>query len=298
MTKELFFQKTKTCYDELLKDAGNDKKKAVLALYNKAKFYAEFGKNKIAKEQYFKRIALDPYAPDGYYYLANYLQTNAMYDEAIANHKKRIYALIDMLNGNHNIIDAVVKIDSMRTIMAKLKNKEVYVERTAKLLKLLDAKSKEEFYAKKNEIVAIKKQNQANINAFKEVLQASYAAYKKLDVKAMDKELRNKLAKAYYTLGVVYWTNSYSTEPTQMAANYRLSILNSGFRVLDESIRLDPLFPEPWSYKALLWFQMKKINPEKSAEYMAKNKENNNVFKRLIKKRADMKRFEDAQKNV
>ena len=297
-TKELFFQKTKTCYDELLKDAGNDKKKTVLALYNKAKFYAEFGKNKIAKEQYFKRIALDPYAPDGYYYFANYLQTNALYDEAIANHKKRIYALIDMLNGNHNIIDAVVKIDSMRTTMAKLKNKEVYVERTAKLLKLLDATSKQEFYAKKKEIEAIKKQNQDNINAFREVLQASYVAYKKLDVKAMDKKLKNKLAKAYYTLGVVYWTSSYSTDPTQMAANYRLSILNSGFRVLDESIRLDPLFPEPWSYKALLWFQMKKVNPEKVAEYMAKNKENNNVFKRLIKKRADMKRFEDAQKNV
>jgi len=297
-TKNFFFEKTKVCYDELLKDAENDKGKRALALYSKAKFYDEFGKNDLAKQQYYERIKLDPYAPDGYYYLAAYLQDRAEYDEAIENHKKRIYALIDKVNGNHDIIDEVKKIDDMREVLATIKNKELYIQRTSKYIKSFDAKMKAEFLAKKKELADIKQRKAENIKSFKEKLAIAYETFKNIDPKNMKKESRKELAKAFYTLGVVYWTKSYRTAVEEMHPNLRLDIINKGFKVLDESIRLDPNYPEPWSYKALLWVQMKKINPDKREEYAARNKEDNKMFVRLIKKRADMKRFEEAQKKI
>lgn len=297
-TKDLFFEKTKACYEELLKEAGSDKEKSALALYSKAKFYSEFGKDAIAKQQYFDRIKLDPYAAGGYYFFANYLQERALYSEAIENHKKRIYALVDIANGNHMIMDEVIKIDGMREDLARIKNLEIYVERTGKYLKALDANLKKEYFEKKQELADIKLRKKENVDNFKVKLAEAFTAYKALDIKSLDKKLREDLAKAFYTVGVVYWTSTYRTAAEEMHPYYRLSIIKSGFNVLEESIRLDQNYPEPWSYKALLWVQMKKVHPQKKDEYTANNKEANKVFVRLIKKRAELKRFEEAQKKV
>ncbi len=298
-TKELFYTKTMACYEELLKDAGKDKSLAARAHYSKAKLYSEFGKEDLAKQEYIKRIKLDPYSAEGYYYLANYLQERAQYADAIENHKKRIYALIDKVNGNHEIMDAVVAIDNMQEDLKKVKNLELYVERTAKYVKSFDDNMKKEFQAKKAELEDIKAREKENVANFKTKLKESYAAFKAKDPKDIDEKLRLEMAKAFYTTGVVYWTSSYRTSREEMHTSFRQSIIDSAFSVLDESIRLDSNYPEPWSYKALLWVEMrKKVDPSKRDEYTAKNQEANKVFVRLIKKRADAKRFEEAQKKI
>ncbi len=301
-TKGIFFEKTKACYEELLKESGDDKNKKALALYSKAKFYSEFGKEDIAKQQYIDRIALDPYVADGYYYLANYLQERAQYSEAIENHKKRIYALIDKANGNHNIMDEVIKIDGLKEKYigknVSLETREQYIKNVGKNAKYLTGDAKLEFEKKRQGLEDYNKYKVEFVASFKTIIKDSYEAYKNIDVKSIDKKLREELAKAFYTVGVVYWTSTYRTDAEEMHPAFRLSVIDSGFNVLDESIRLDANYPEPWSYKALLWVQMKKVNPEKREEYTLKNKDANKVFVRLLKKRAELKRFEEAQKKV
>ena len=65
-------------------------------------------------------------------------------------------------------------------------------------------------------------------------------------------------------------------------------------------MNLSPEYPNPYSYMGLLWREMIKIDPSKSAEFVKKNEEYNKKFKDIyVKKRKReeyLKELEELEK--
>lgn len=113
-------------------------------------------------------------------------------------------------------------------------------------------------------------------------------------------ERDNKLAEAYYTLGVTCWEKSYASPPELLPMARRLEILNTGLTMLDKAMRLRRDYADAMAYVNLIYRQYAKYEPDpaKQAEYTAKA--NEWLAKAVSARKAEetRQREEQAKKNL
>jgi len=266
--------------------------------YTLANFYSQNGKFKKANDMYEKRIELDPTDPTGYHYYAVYLQNYRDWDNAIIAHKKRICAMIDP-----SILDYYKEIDKIRADITRVNVITKYV-RNVEGNKAIPADQRRELVAEKKEQLknyptldeALKMIDEKE----KELASVVEEAEKKLVDLSEEKKL--EFAQAYYSLGVVAWNKSYQTpvDDDIFPKEERKKAIDEGFSALKKATALSPEYPNPYSYMGLLWREMIKIDPKKSEEFIAKNKEYNEKFKNIyVKKRKReqyLKELEELEK--
>ncbi len=266
--------------------------------YTLANFYSQNGKFEKASEMYKRRIALDPTDPTGYHYFAVYLQNYRSWDQAIEAHKKRIYAMMDP-----TILDYYKEIDKIKEDITRVSDLNKYIRNVEKN-KAIPAEQKKELLAEKKEELKnymTLEEAMAKIDAKEKELEVVVAeAEKKLDDLSDEEKL--KFAEAYYSLGVVAWNKSYQTPVDEeiLTKADRKKAINIGFKALEKAMKLSPEYPNPYSYMGLLWREMIKIDPARSAEFVKKNEEYNKKFKDIyVKKRKReeyLKELEELEK--
>jgi tetratricopeptide (TPR) repeat protein len=118
--------------------------------YLLAHFYTKNGKPDSADRVYQKRIRLNPEDPDGYHYYVGFLQDQRRWSDAIDNHEKRLYAMLDpgvililqeiahLQSGTGEIKETNKKTKELNT---RLKNKIKQAETT---IKTFDPEKKQE----------------------------------------------------------------------------------------------------------------------------------------------------------
>jgi len=288
------FEEAEKYFLKILEKSKDDPK----AYYTLANFYAQNQKFKKAEEMYKKRIELDPENSTAYYFLASYLQNYRAWDKAIDAHKKRIICMT-----NPALLKYYKKIDEIRSGIQRVSDIEKYIRNVEKN-KAIPAEQKKE-------LLASKKEELKKYPSLKEAMKQIEDIQKELDALMAQEEQKMinlspeekmKLAEAYYSLGVVYWNKSYQTPVDEaiLPKAEREAAIKNGFKVLEMAIKLAPEYPNPYSYMGLLWREMIKINPSKSSEYIAKNKEFNKKFKDIYikkrKKEAYKKQLEELEK--
>ncbi len=266
--------------------------------YTLANFYSQNGKFEKANEMYEKRIALDPTDPSGYHYYAVYLQNYRAWDKAIDAHKKRIYTMMDP-----TILDHYKDIDKIKADIKRVEDLNKYVRNVEKN-KAIPADQKKTLLAEKREELKNYPTLKEAVDMIteKEVIlnEVVKEAEKKLTDLSEEKKL--EFAEAYYSLGVVAWNQSYQTpvDDDIYPKEERKKAIDEGFAALDKAISLSPEYPNPYSYMGLLWREMIKIDPDRSAEFVKKNEEYNTKFKDIyVKKRKReeyLKELEDLEK--
>lgn len=283
------FEEAEKYFLKILEKSKNEPK----SYYTLANFYAQNGKFGKAEEMYKKRIELDPTNPSAYHFLASFLQNYRAWDKAIDAHRKRIVCMIDPA-----LLEYYKKIDELKSGIMRVADIEKYIRNVEKN-KAIPAKQKKELLASKRE--ELKK-----FPTLKDSMKRIGEIEKQLDnvltqeeekILSLNNEEKLKLAEAYYSLGVVYWNKSYQTpvEESILPKVEREKAIKGGFKSLETAIKLAPEYPNPYSYMGLLWREMIKINPSKSAEYIAKNQEYNKKFKDIYIKK---KKREDYQKEL
>lgn len=266
--------------------------------YTLANFYSQNGKFEKANEMYEKRIALDPTDPSGYHYYAVYLQNYRAWDKAIYAHRKRIFAMMDP-----SILDYFKDIDKIKADIKRVEDINKFVRNVEKN-KAIPADQKKALLAEKKEELknfpTLQEAIDLIVEKEKELNLAGAEAEKKLDGLSDEKKL--EFAEAYYSLGVVAWNKSYQTPVDEdiFPKEERRKAIEIGFTALKKAIKLSPEYPNPYSYMGLLWREMIKVNPSKSAEYVTKNEEYNKKFKDIYvkkKKREEyLKELEELEK--
>lgn len=86
-----YIEKAEKYYQEILEKNPGDPN----TYYLLAHFYTKNGKFDSADRMYQKRIRLNPEDPEGYHYYVVFLQDQRRWSEAIDNHEKRLYAMLD-----------------------------------------------------------------------------------------------------------------------------------------------------------------------------------------------------------
>jgi len=258
--------------------------------YILANFYSKYGKDRLAISMYQKRIDLEPENPEGYLYLANFYQDRRMWDEAIANHYKRIFVMTDK-----TILDIQNEIEKLKADIEKVNKIKKVMEPVLKNKAItdIDGVPREEWITKKKEELK-------NLGSVKEIEAKIEEKKKELDVKIaenekkmldLDKETKKKLAVAYYTLGVVFWNKSYQTRPEFMGPKERDLVINKGLHVLEMSSKLDSTYPEPWAYISLLYREKLKVDKKNRDKYIAKAKKLIEKFNELRKRKLQSEQF-------
>ncbi len=266
--------------------------------YTLANFYSQNGKFEKADEMYRKRIELDPTDPTGYHYYAVYLQNYRAWDKAIIAHKKRIYTMIDP-----SILDHYKEIDKIREDITRVNVINKYI-RNVEGNKAIPADQRKELVAgKKEELKKYPTLEEAiELIATKEKELESVVAEAEKKLESLSEEKKLEFAQAYYSLGVVAWNKSYQTpvDDDIFPKEERKKAIDEGFSALKKAIALSPEYPNPYSYMGLLWREMIKIDPKRSEEFIAKNKEYNEKFKDIyVKKRKReqyLKELEELEK--
>ena len=258
--------------------------------YILANFYSKYGKDKLAVSMYQKRIDLEPDNPEGYLYLANFYQDRRMWDEAIANHYKRIFVMtdktiLDIQNEIEQLKANIEKVNKIKKVMKPvLKNKAITD---------IDGIPREEWITQKNEELK-------NLGSIKEIEAKIEEKQKELESRIteneqkmleLDKDTKKKLAVAYYTLGVVFWNKSYQTRPEFMGPKERDIVINRGLHVLEMSSKLDSTYPEPWAYISLLYREKLKVDKNNRDKYLAKAKQLIEKFNTLRKRKLQSEEF-------
>lgn len=114
------------------------------------------------------------------------------------------------------------------------------------------------------------------------------------------KERKDKLAEAYYTLGVTCWEKSYSSSPELLPLSRRLEILNTGLSCLEKAMQFRDNYADAMAYVNLIYRQYAKYetDPVKQAAYTAKA--NEWLAKAVSARQAQEKqqREEQAKKNL
>lgn len=288
------FDEAEKYFLKIMDKSVNDPK----AYYTLANFYSQNGKYIKAEEMYVKRIELDPSDSSGYHYFAVYLQNYRMWDKAIEAHRKRIYSMIDT-----TILDYYKGIDKIRADMTRISDINKYITNVEKN-KAIPAETRKQLTTEKRKELENFPTMEEAINQIKaketELNEAATSAETKL-VDLSDEE-KLKLAEAYYSLGVVAWNKSYQTPIDEdiLPTKERKEAIEFGFKALNKAIELSPEYPNPYSYMGLLWREMIKVDPSKSAEFIKKNEEFNKKFKDIYvkkRKREDyLKELEELEK--
>jgi tetratricopeptide (TPR) repeat protein len=114
--------------------------------YLLAQFYTKNGKHDSAERMYQKRIGLNPEDPDGYHYYVGFLQDQRRWKDAIDNHEKRLYAMLDpgiilILNEIAQLQSDTKEVTRKKELNAQLKNK---IEQAEATIKTFDPEKKQE----------------------------------------------------------------------------------------------------------------------------------------------------------
>ncbi len=249
------------CYLTILEKSKDNPK----AYYVIASFYQTHGKFKKAVEMYKKRIDLDPDDPEGYHYIAGYYQNQKLWYKAVDSYELWISALIDPA-----IVRVHREVMQYHDDLDKIKSKKQYMTNVKK--------NKAIPQDQRNEIVAKINKELEEIGTEAEI--AKLIEEKKIEVDDLKKQAeekikespeqqKDKIAVAYYMLGLVFWNQTHQTSEDYMGPEERMQIIEKGIEVSKKSIELKKNYYEPWSIIGLLHRQKIKANPLKEAEYLA-----------------------------
>jgi len=114
--------------------------------YLLAQFYAKNGKLDSADRMYQKRIGLNPRDPDGYHYYVAFLQDQRRWSDAIDNHEKRLYAMLDpgiilVLKEINQLQSGAEEVTGKKELNARLKNN---IQQAEAAIKTFEPEKKQE----------------------------------------------------------------------------------------------------------------------------------------------------------
>ena len=273
------FEEAEKFYRIVLKNNETDPK----AYYTLANFYAKYQKYDEAEKMYEDRIALDAKDPAGYLFYANYLQNRGKWDESILTHEKRLITFL-----NPEILSNYSQIDKLNKDIYDMGKKREYMD-NVKRNKSIDKKTRDDLINAK-----LKEIEELGLKPVEELKKELAVKKKEIDalreqaeqnLTTLPDETKAKLAETYYRIGYVHWAKSYQTQEDWMDKNVRAQVIEDGLNAMDKALLLDPEFPNPYSYKGLLWREKIKVNKSNRNEYIRKNEEFNAKFISLWKKR-------------
>ncbi len=285
-------EEAEKCYLKILSKKADDPK----SYYTLANFYSKNNKIDSADAMYLKRIELNPQDAEGYHYYVGFLQDQRRWSDAVTNHEKRLYALLDPsivmtireVGTLKQDAESITKIESL--IATYQKNTKV--DKAEKQRLIDEAKQKLEgklsLDATNKKIAELQAQIQERITKAETTIQG------------FDEKKKQEIAEAYYSIGNVCWNWSYQSPEDVMSAQERDPIIEKGMRTLQKAIDILPDYANPYSYMGLLWREKIKINAAKKDEYVKKNEEYNkkfiNIYQRVQKSEAYRKELEDIGK--
>lgn len=267
------FEESEKYYLKIL-EASPDKPESYYIL---ADFYKKYGKTEEARTMYERRIALDPTAPDGYLYYASFGSDMRQWDLSIKNHEKRILALYDV-----DTLKLQNEVDQFTKDIEQVEAIEKNIE-TVRKHKSLDQ-------AEKDRLIAEAQQRLSQFKPLEEMKTKLEEDQKQIDenlknreekFKNLDEEQKNKLADAFYTLGVVCWNKSYQTPANMMSAQERIETCDKGLEACNITLSMIPEHYDAYAFIGLLYRQKIIAEPLKNDEYMKKWEEAYNKSREL-----------------
>jgi hypothetical protein len=90
-------------------------------------------------------------------------------------------------------------------------------------------------------------------------------------------------SRAYYRLGVLYWEKA-CRRGAKLSKREKEKQITEGIVVLKKSVRYDKLFPDPYTYMALLYRERAEVEPSKKEEYLKMAAAATEVYHSLVKK--------------
>ncbi|MCP5051693.1 MAG: tetratricopeptide repeat protein [bacterium] len=277
-------EEAEKCYLAILEQNKEEPR----SYYTVASFYSKNGKSEEADAMYTKRIELNPEDPEGYHYYVGFLQDQRRWSDAVSNHEKRLYAMLDSsivldLREIAKLEEDAVQIKKSDDFIATVKkNKRVPQEEKDRLI----AESKEGLEGKlpmeetKEKIEELKTQVQEKVTKAEAT------------INDLDEEKKKNIAELHYSIGNVCWNWSYQTGIEFMAGEERDPIIEKGMSSLQKAIDLLPNFANPYSYMGLLWREKIKVNTLKRDEFIKKNEECNKKFLRIYQRAQKREAYE------
>lgn len=253
----------------------------IKAYYTLANFYEKNGKPELAEGMYKQRIELDPHDPDGYHYFVGFLQNQRRWEEAILNHEKRLYAML-----NPEIIDILEQIDQLQVDTEEVKKTNEFID-TVKKNRRVNAEEKQRLIAEAEGRIEGKLPVDEAEKKLEELKQDLEKKEKRAEALAdtLEEEEKQKVAETYYSIGNVCWNWSYQTPADFMSPELRKPIIEKGLSSLEKATTLVPDYADPYAYMGLLWREMIKVDPLKKDQFVKKNEEFNKKFTDIYKRR-------------
>lgn len=277
--------------EELQKNILEKMKGVVKAYYTLANFYEKNGKTELAEGMYKQRIELDTKDPEGYHYFVGFLQNQRRWEEAITNHEKRLYAML-----NPDIIDILNEIDQLQLDTEEVKKTTEFMD-TVKKNRRVNAEEKQRLLTEAEERIKDKLPvNEAN-KKLEELKKDLAKKIKRAEATAdtVEEEEKQKVAETYYSIGNVCWNWSYQTPADFMSPDLRKPIIDKGLSSLEKATKLAPDYADPYAYMGLLWREMIKVDPLKRDEFVKKNEEFNKKFTDIYQRK---KRQEEYRRQL
>jgi tetratricopeptide (TPR) repeat protein len=276
---------------ELQKDLSEKMTGTVKAYYTLANFYEKNGRTDLAEGMYKQRIELDPKDPEGYQYYVGFLQNQRRWEDAITNHEKRLYSILDP-----DIIDILKEIDQLQADTESVKDTTAFIDKVKKNRRV-DPEEKKRLLTEAEQRLegklpveeAEKKMAELKQNLEKKIKRAEATA------DTLDEKEKQEVAETYYSIGNVCWNWSYQTPTDFMAAEQREAIIKKGLISLEKATTLAPDYADPYAYMGLLWREMIKVDPLKRDQFVKKNEEYNKKFTDIYKRK---KRQEEYKKQL
>jgi tetratricopeptide (TPR) repeat protein len=287
---KMILVKNKTIWEE-----NKEEPKAYSTLaksyYTLANFYEKNGNTDLAQEMYQERIRLNPKDPEGYHYFVGFLGNQRRWEEAMVNHEKRLYAMLDP-----DIIDIVHEIDQLQVDTEEVKKTTEFIK-TVENNRRVDPEEKKRLVTEAEERIKDKLPVDEAEKKLEELDQDLKKKIKRAEATAdtLEEEAKQKVAETYYSIGNVCWNWSYQTPADFMSPELRRPIIEKGLSSLDKATKLTPQYADPYAYMGLLWREMIKVDPLKRDEFVKKNEEFNKKFTDIYKRK---KRQEEYKKQL
>ncbi len=281
------FEKAEEYYRMILEKKKDDPK----SYYTLANFYQNNSKPELAEEMYKQRIALNPKDPEGYHYFVGYLQAQRRWEDAIINHEKRLYAMLEP-----GIIDVLNEIDRLKADIEEVKKVTDYMDKVKKN-KQVDAAEKTRLLTEAEDQIKGKLPVDQAEKKLEELAGDLSKRIERTDATTdtLDDETKQKVAETYYSIGNVCWNWSYQTSTDMMDARVRKQIIEKGLANLEKATKLAPEYADPYAYMGLMWREMIKVDNARKDEYLKKNEEYNKKFTDIYQKK---KRADDYKKQL
>lgn len=259
--------------------------------YTLANFYEKNGNTELAQGMYQERILLNPKDPEGYHYFVGFLGNQRRWEEAMVNHEKRLYAMLDP-----DIIDIVHEIDQLQVDTEEVKKTTEFIN-TVKKNRRVDPEEKKRLLTEAEERIKDKLPVDEAEKKLEELDQDLKKKIKRAEATAdtLEAEDKQKVSETYYSIGNVCWNWSYQTPADFMSPELRRPIIEKGLSSLEKATKLTPEYADPYSYMGLLWREMIKVDPLKRDEFVKKNEEFNKKFTDIYKRK---KRQEEYKKQL